>query len=160
TKLHLSAAARRPAPPPAFPRPCSSCYPCQQTTPPPVRRGPSAHVFFRERPDEAAGRVLPGGRRPGQRDMKNDFIIAIAQLSAEKNLDSTTVFEAVEAAMASAFKKDELQYADIEVKIDVQDGDIEAWRRYLVMPDDEIEDDEIQVSPERARAMGFASAQV
>jgi N utilization substance protein A len=92
--------------------------------------------------------------------MKNDFIIAIAQLSAEKNLDSTTVFEAVEAAMASAFKKDELQYADIEVKIDAQDGDIEAWRRYLVMPDDEIEDDEIQVSPERARAMGFASAQV
>ncbi len=92
--------------------------------------------------------------------MKNDFIIAIAQLSAEKNLDSNTVFEAVEAAMASAFKKDELQYADIEVKIDVQDGDIAAWRRYLVMPDDEIEDDEIQVSPERAKAMGFPNAQV
>ena len=34
--------------------------------------------------------------------MKSDFIIAIAQLSAEKNLDSKTVFEAVEAAMASA----------------------------------------------------------
>jgi N utilization substance protein A len=62
--------------------------------------------------------------------MKNDFIIAIAQLSAEKNLDSKTVFEAVEAAMASAFKKDELQYADIEVKIDAQDGDIQAWRLY------------------------------
>jgi len=46
------------------------------------------------------------------------------------------VFEAVDAAMASAFKKDELQYADIEVKIDAQDGDIEAWHRYLVMPDD------------------------
>ncbi len=92
--------------------------------------------------------------------MKNDFIIAIAQLSAEKNLDSATVFEAVEAAMASAFKKDELQYADIEVKIDVQDGDIAAWRRYLVMPDDEIEDDEIQVSPERAREMGFPDARV
>ena len=92
--------------------------------------------------------------------MKNDFIIAIAQLSAEKNLDSRTVFEAVEAAMASAFKKDELQYADIEVKIDVQDGDIAAWRRYLVMPDDEIEDDEIQVSPERAREMGFPNAQL
>ena len=82
--------------------------------------------------------------------MKSDFIIAIAQLSAEKNLDSKTVFEAVEAAMASAFKKDDLQYADIEVKIDVQSGDISAWRRYLVMADEEIEDDEIQVSPERA----------
>ena len=92
--------------------------------------------------------------------MKSDFIIAIAQLSAEKNLDSKTVFEAVEAAMASAFKKDELQYADIEVKIDVASGDIQAWRRYLVMPDDDIEDDEIQVSPERAKTMGAASAAI
>lgn len=92
--------------------------------------------------------------------MKSDFIIAIAQLSAEKNLDSKTVFEAVEAAMASAFKKDELQYADIEVSIDVQSGDIHAWRRYEVMPDDEIEDDEIQVSPERAAALGFPDAKV
>ena len=92
--------------------------------------------------------------------MKNDFIIAIAQLSAEKNLDSKTVFEAVEAAMASAFKKDELAYADIEVEIDAQDGDIHAWRRYLVMNDDEIEDDEIQIAPERARAMGFADAKL
>ena len=92
--------------------------------------------------------------------MKNDFIIAIAQLSAEKNLDNKTVFDAVEAAMASAFKKDELQYADIEVKIDPADGEIQAWRRYLVTTDEEIEDDEIQVSPERAREMGHADAKV
>ncbi|RLT26098.1 MAG: transcription termination/antitermination protein NusA, partial [Chloroflexi bacterium] len=92
--------------------------------------------------------------------MKSDFVIAIAQLSAEKNLDSKTVFEAVEAAMASAFKKDELQYADIEVKIDVGDGDITARRRYLVMPDDDIEDDEIQVSPERAKLLGYPDAKI
>ena len=90
--------------------------------------------------------------------MKNDFIIAIAQLTAEKNLDSKTVFEAVEAAMASAFKRDELQYADIEVKIDPADGEISAFRRYLVTPDEEIEDDEIQVSPERALEMGHVGA--
>ena len=90
--------------------------------------------------------------------MKSEFVTAIAQLSAEKNLDTTTVFEAVEAAMASAFKKDELQYAEIEVKIDVESGDIEAWRVWDVMPDEEIEDDEIQVSPERAAEMGHADA--
>ena len=50
--------------------------------------------------------------------MKNDFVTAITQLSAEKNLNADAVFSAVEAAMASAFKKDELQYADIEVSID------------------------------------------
>ncbi len=92
--------------------------------------------------------------------MKNDFIIAIAQLSAEKNLDSKTVFEAVAAAMASAYKKDDLQYSDIEVIIDPQDGDIQAWRRYVVMADEEIEDDEIQVSPERAATLGFPNAKI
>ena len=88
----------------------------------------------------------------------SDFVVAIAQLSAEKNLDSDTVFEAVEAAMASAFKKDELQYAEIEVAIDQESGDITAWRLYQVMDDDEIEDDELQISPDRAHAMGFADA--
>jgi N utilization substance protein A len=91
----------------------------------------------------------------------NDFVIAIAQLSAEKNLDADTVFGAVEAAMASALKKDELQYANIEVQIDRKTGDITAWRTYEVTSDDDIEDDEIQVSPERARALGLApNAQV
>ncbi len=90
--------------------------------------------------------------------MKSEFVTAIAQLSAEKNLDSDTVFEAVEAAMASAYKKDELQYAEIEVKIDSETGDIDAWRVWDVMPDEEIEDDEIQVSPERAVEMGHAGA--
>ena len=86
--------------------------------------------------------------------MKNDFVLAISQLSAEKNLDSRKVFEAVEAAMASAFKKDELQYAAIEVKIDIETGDIAATRVWNVIEDDEIEDDEIEVSPERAAEMG------
>ncbi len=92
--------------------------------------------------------------------MKNEFVTAIAQLSAEKNLNADTVFEAVEAAMASAFKKDDLQYADIAVKIDRETGDIHAWRLYEVMSDDDIEDDEIQVSPERARAMGQPDAKI
>ena len=86
-----------------------------------------------------------------------DFITAISQLSAEKNLDTNTVLEAVEAAMASALKKDELQYAELEVKIDPQSGEIRTWRVYDVMDDDEIEDDEIQISPERAAELGFGN---
>ena len=87
--------------------------------------------------------------------MKTEFVTAITQLSAEKNLNADTVFAAVEAAMASAFKKDELQYAEIEVKIDRDDGDVRAWRLFEIMDDDEIEDDEIQISPERAVEMGY-----
>jgi transcription termination/antitermination protein NusA len=92
--------------------------------------------------------------------MKNEFVLAINQLSAEKNLEADTVFAAVEAAMASALKKDELQYADLEVKIDRDTGDITSWRLYEVMDDDDIEDDEIQVSPERAREMGYPNAKI
>ena len=73
--------------------------------------------------------------------MKNDFVIAIAQLSAEKNLDAETVYAAVESALASAYKKDNLQYAEIEVTIDRATGDDHAKRRYEVMDDDDIEDD-------------------
>jgi N utilization substance protein A len=90
----------------------------------------------------------------------DNFIAAIAQLSAEKNLEPETVLAAVEAAMTSALKKDELQYAELEVKIDKDSGDITTWRLYQVMDDDEIEDDEIEVSPERAATMGFASAAI
>lgn len=87
----------------------------------------------------------------------SDFITAISQLSAEKNLETHTVLAAVEAAMASALKKDELQYAELEVKIDPDSGDIDLWRLYEVMADDDIEDDELQVSPERAAGMGLLS---
>ena len=87
--------------------------------------------------------------------MQNDFVIAISQLSAEKNLDRERVFEAVEAAMASAYKKDELLYAEVEVKIDIDSGDITAWRVWEVREDADIEDDELQVTPARAAEMGW-----
>ena len=76
--------------------------------------------------------------------MKNEFVAAITQLSAEKNLNSDTVFVAVEAALSSSFRKDDLQYASIETKIDRITGDISAWQTWAILDDDEIEDDENQ----------------
>ncbi|MDG1990666.1 MAG: transcription termination factor NusA [Dehalococcoidia bacterium] len=92
--------------------------------------------------------------------MSENFVSAIKQLSKEKNLDPETVFIAVEAAMASAFKKDELQYANLEVSINKESGEIEITRLYAVMDDDDIEDDEIEVSPERASKMGHTKAKI
>ena len=92
--------------------------------------------------------------------MSENFVTAIKQLSKEKNLDSDTVFNAVEAAMASAFKKDELQYANLEVEIDKETGEIIITRIYQVINDDDIEDDEIEVSPERAVEMGHKKAKI
>ena len=92
--------------------------------------------------------------------MSENFVAAIKQLSKEKNLDPDTVFDAVEAAMASAFKKDELQYANLEVSINKESGEIEITRLYSVMDDDDIEDDEIEVSPERASEMGHKKVKI
>ena len=92
--------------------------------------------------------------------MSENFVAAIKQLSKEKNLDPDTVFNAVEAAMASAFKKDELQYANLEVSINKESGEIEITRLYSVMDDDDIEDDEIEVSPERASEMGHKKVKI
>jgi N utilization substance protein A len=119
-------------------------------------------TFFVDHRPVRFGFAAPGAGAIGsaRQRMKNEFVTAITQLSAEKNLNSESVFTAVEAAMASAFKKDELQYAEIEVSIDRVAGDIEAWRTWAITDDDEIEDDEIQLSPERAKELGFGDTKI
>jgi N utilization substance protein A len=70
--------------------------------------------------------------------LKNDFLTAITQLAAEKNLPKEVVFEAVEAALASAYKKDDLAEADLVVKIDGGSGGMRAFSRKTVV---EVEED-------------------
>ncbi len=60
--------------------------------------------------------------------MKTDFILAITQLAAERNLPKEVVFSAVEAALVSAFKKDELgAQHNIAVKINPASGDVKVY---------------------------------
>lgn len=60
--------------------------------------------------------------------MKSDFLIAITQLSAEKNLPKETVIAAVEAALASTYKKENFAAnQNISVKINPNTGGIEVW---------------------------------
>src|SRR3990172_8110912 len=56
--------------------------------------------------------------------MKSEFITAISQLAAEKNLPKEVVFDAVEVALASAYKKDNLAQSNVVVKINPEDGTI------------------------------------
>ena len=66
--------------------------------------------------------------------MKNDFIIAITQLAAEKNLPKEIVLEAVELALASAFKK-EGQGAglNVAVKVNAGTGDMNVYAQKTVV---------------------------
>jgi transcription termination/antitermination protein NusA len=80
---------------------------------------------------------------------KNDFLTAITQLAAEKNLPKEVVFEAVEAALASAYKKDALASANLVVKIDGGNGGMRVYAQKAVV--EQVEDDKIEITLDEAK---------
>ncbi|MEE8419251.1 MAG: transcription termination factor NusA [Dehalococcoidales bacterium] len=66
--------------------------------------------------------------------MKSDFLLAITQISAEKNLPSEVVLSAVEAALASAYRKDNFNSnQNISVKINPTTGGVQVWAEKVVV---------------------------
>jgi len=66
--------------------------------------------------------------------MKSDFLIAITQLSAEKNLPKEIVIEAIEAALVSAYRKDNFATnQNISVKINPTTGGVKVWAEKTVV---------------------------
>ena len=60
--------------------------------------------------------------------MKSDFIIALTQLAAERNLPREIVLSAIEAALASAYKRDSIAAGqNISVKLDPGSGDVSVF---------------------------------
>jgi len=65
--------------------------------------------------------------------MKSDFVLAITQLSAEKNLPRDVVIGAVEAALVSAYRKDNFEAnQNVSVKIDPATGMVRVWVEKVV----------------------------
>jgi N utilization substance protein A len=65
--------------------------------------------------------------------MKSEFLLAITQLSAEKNLPKEVVISAVESALVSAYRKDSfMPTQNIEVKINRNTGRVEVWAEKTV----------------------------
>ncbi len=66
--------------------------------------------------------------------MKSDFLLAITQLSAEKNLPKEVVITAVEAALVSAYRKDNFAAnQNISVKINPTTGKVQVWAEKAVV---------------------------
>jgi N utilization substance protein A len=66
--------------------------------------------------------------------MKSEFLLAITQLSAEKNLPKEVVISAVESALVSAYRKDSfMPTQNIEVKINRNTGRVEVWAEKSVV---------------------------
>ncbi|MBI5785076.1 MAG: transcription termination/antitermination protein NusA [Rhodocyclales bacterium] len=77
--------------------------------------------------------------------MSRELLMLVDALAREKNVDKDIVFAALELALASATKKRIHDEADVRVEIDRETGSFESFRRWLVVPDEEVEITEQQI---------------
>jgi N utilization substance protein A len=84
--------------------------------------------------------------------MKSDFIIALTQLAAERNLPREVVLSAIEAALVSAYKRDSIAAGqDISVTLDPATGDVNVHTIKTVV--EEVESPEQELTLEEARKL-------
>jgi N utilization substance protein A len=77
--------------------------------------------------------------------MSRELLLLVDALAREKNVDKDIVFTALEMALAQATKKRINDEADVRVEIDRETGEYESFRRWLVLPDDQVDNDEAQM---------------
>ncbi len=95
--------------------------------------------------------------------MKSEFLIAVTQLAAERNLPQDVVVEAVEAALASAYKKDNTSAGQsISVRLDPNTGEIDVYQLKTVVEEVTEPADELTVAEAKkeAKALGWTTAPV
>jgi len=83
--------------------------------------------------------------------MSRELLLLVDALAREKNVGKETVFGALELALASATKKRIHDEADVRVEIDRETGAYEAFRRWLVLDDEEVEIPAQQIGLSEAR---------
>ena len=68
--------------------------------------------------------------------MIKEILMAVDAVSIEMGVDMETIFDALEAALASATRKKHGVEWDVRVAIDRKSGDYETFRRWKVFADD------------------------
>ncbi len=71
--------------------------------------------------------------------MSREILLLVDALAREKNVNRDIVFGALELALASATKKRFKEDVDVRVEVDHDTGDFSSFRRWQVVPDDEVE---------------------
>ncbi|MDH4109310.1 MAG: transcription termination factor NusA [Gammaproteobacteria bacterium] len=71
--------------------------------------------------------------------MSKDILMVVDAVSNEKGVEKDIIFEAIEAALASATRRRHGDDIDVRVSIDRQTGDYETFRRWKVFADDSTE---------------------
>ena len=77
--------------------------------------------------------------------MNAEFISALDALEKEKNLSKEVLIDAIEAALAAAYKKNFSTDQNVRVDIDRETGDINVYAQLLVVDNIEDEDKEILI---------------
>ncbi|HEY1991576.1 MAG TPA: transcription termination factor NusA [Gammaproteobacteria bacterium] len=70
--------------------------------------------------------------------MNKEILLVVDAVSNEKGVDKNVIFEALEAALASATRKKHGGDIDARVSIDRQTGEYDTFRRWVVQPDDAV----------------------
>lgn len=84
--------------------------------------------------------------------MKSDFLIALTQLAAERHLPKEQVLQAIEVALASAFKKDNpASGQNITVKLNPNTGDVDVFALRTVV--EVVEDPTREITLKEAQAV-------
>ena len=84
--------------------------------------------------------------------MNKEILLVVDVVSNEKAVDKEVIFEAIEAALASATRKKHGGDIDVRISIDRKTGDYQGYRRWLVVDDE----DPAFESPERQRLLSYA----
>ena len=71
--------------------------------------------------------------------MSKEILMVVDAVSNEKGVEKDIIFEAIEAALASATRRKHGEDIDVRVAIDRETGDYDTWRRWLVFEDESTE---------------------
>ena len=66
--------------------------------------------------------------------MNKDILMVVDAVSNEKGVEKEIIFEAIEAALASATRKRYGEDIDVRVSIDRESGEYDTFRQWLVFP--------------------------
>lgn len=88
--------------------------------------------------------------------MNKDILMVVDAVSNEKGVSKAIIFEAIEAALASAAKRWQREDTEVRVAIDQETGDYETFRRWEVV---EEEDADALEFPTRQISLSTARAQ-
>ncbi|MDP6102012.1 MAG: transcription termination factor NusA [Dehalococcoidia bacterium] len=84
--------------------------------------------------------------------MKSDFLIAVTQLAAERHLPREAVISAIEAALASAYKKDSvLAGQEISVSLNPANGELKLFTHKTTVQ--EVADPQLEISLTEAKRL-------